>query len=202
MPYSTHFKALEARVKELRRRFLPRIFSKSGSYTDERLDGARAFRVLVHAELEHYFEARSLELADAAFDNWRINGQPSIPIACLLANIEGQRNGLPKALGTSITSVFIAGEALGQYKRCIRKNHGIRIENLLQMLLPIGILESDLDPVWLSTTDGFGAKRGETAHRTAISYVIDPRDDYQIVKQIMSGVKDVDLRLNLIRASF
>jgi hypothetical protein len=69
----------------------------------------------------------------------------------------------------------------------------------LQILLPIGILESEIDTVWLSTTDGFGAKRGAAAHSTAISYQVDPKDDFQTIKQIMEGVREIDTLLNAIR---
>ena len=86
-----------------------------------------------------------------------------------------------------------------QYKHSVTNNHGIRISNILRILLPVGVQETEIDAVWLSTTDGFGAKRGATAHSASITYTIDPQDDFKTVDQIMSGVRDLDLLLNQIK---
>ena len=56
MAYSVRFKTLEARVIVLRKQFLPARFSPSGAYSPAEFDNARAYRMLVHAELEHYLE--------------------------------------------------------------------------------------------------------------------------------------------------
>jgi hypothetical protein len=199
MANSGRFKALQARVDELRTRFLPATFSQSGTYTPAELDNARAFRMLVHAELEHFLEERAVEIADRAFHLFRTRYRPSRPIIHLLSNITGEPKGLPAELGTTTTPLSIAGKVLGQYKHGVINNHGIRISNILRILLPIGIQETEIDTVWLSTTDGFGAKRGTTAHSASITYTIDPKDDFQTVGQIMNGVRDLDLLLNQIK---
>jgi hypothetical protein len=111
----------------------------------------------------------------------------------------GDHQGLPSELGTKTTPLSIAGKVYGQYKRTVVTNHGIRISNILRILLPIGVRETEIDAVWLSTTDGFGAKRGATAHSASITYTIDPQDDFQTVGQIMNGVRDLDLLLNQIK---
>jgi hypothetical protein len=199
MAISARFKVLELRVKELRNHFLPAVFSQNGQYSAEELDKARAFRVLVHAELEHFFEERGLDIADRAFDLLRIKSRPSRPIIHLLSNIVGDQHGLPIKLGTPTNSLSIAGKVVAQYRHGINNNNGIRIPNILQILLPIGILETEIDAVWLSTTDGFGAKRGATAHSSSIMYTIDPQDDFNTVNQIMNGVRDIDELLNAIK---
>src|SRR6267143_3881061 len=193
MANSARFKALQLRVRELRNRFLPANFSQSGHYSATELDNARAFRVLVHAELEHFFEERARDIAERAFDLLRTNSRPSRPIIHLLSNIIGDQHGLPSKLGTQTTALSVTGKVVAQYKHGITQNNGIRIPNILQILLPIGVLESEIDTVWLSTTDGFGAKRGATAHSASIMYTIDPQDDFQTVNQIMDGVRDLDL---------
>jgi hypothetical protein len=150
--------------------------------------------------LEHFFEARALDIADRAFDLLRIKSRPSRPIIHLLSNIVGEQHGLPTKLGTQTNSLSIAGKVVAQYKHGINNNNGIRIPNILQILLPIGVLETEIDNVWLSTTDGFGAKRGATAHSSSITYTIDPQDDFKTVNQIMDGVRDLDDLLNSIKS--
>ena len=156
--------------------------------------------MLVHAELESYFEERATDIVDAAFLVWRTRSKPSVPIVHLLTGIN-EVQGLPSKLGTNKTALSITGNVVATYKRNLNQNHGIRIANLLQILLPIGVLEADIDAAWISTTDGFGGKRGTTAHSAAITYTIDPKDDFQTVSQIMSGVRDIDVLLNRIKAA-
>jgi hypothetical protein len=199
MTNSGRFKTLQTRISELRNRFLPVSFSQSGNYSPTELDNARAFRVLVHAEIEHFFEERALDIADRAFDLFKTKARVSRPIVHLLSNIVGDQHGLPSELGTPITALSITGKVVAQYKHGIAKNNGIRIPNMLRILLPIGVLEAEIDAAWLSTTDGFGAKRGAAAHSASIMYTIDPQDDYQIVNQIMAGIRDLDVLLNLIK---
>lgn len=195
---SARFKALEKRVDELRARFLPTAFSQNGTYSAAQLDNARAFRVLAHAELEHFLEVRSLAIANKAFDLLKQKSKPSRSMMHLLSNIVGTHNGLPSELGTKTSVLSIAGKVLAQYRHAIMTNNGIRTQNLLRLLLPIGLSESDLDVAWLSTTDGFGTKRGTAAHSSFITYAIDPQDDFSTVQQIMNGLRDLDLMLNSI----
>jgi hypothetical protein len=199
MAQSARFNALDKRIKELRTRFLPAKFSPSGTYSNEELDKARAFRVLVHAEFEHYLEDRALDIAVTAYDLLKAKSRVSRPIVHILANVVGEQEGLPSKLGTNRTVLSIAGKVLAQYKHRMTRNNGIRTDNLLEILLPVGVSEIDLDAAWLSTTDGFGAKRGLTAHTSAIAQPLDPQDDHNVVLQIMSGMKDVDTLLNSIR---
>src|SRR3954470_2364475 len=44
--------------------------------------------------------------------------------------------------------------------------------------------------------NGFGAKRGTTAHQPAILHQIDPKDDLNTVRQIVAGIRAIDRILN------
>jgi len=199
MAQSVRFKALQRRIQELISRFLPPAFSATGVYSAEELDKARAFRMLAHAEIEHFLEDRALEIADAAFNLFKTASRASRPLVHILTNVVGEQEGLPSKPGTQRTALTIAGRGLGQYRHKMLHNNGIRTDNLMQILLPVGVLESELDSAWLSTTDGFGAKRGLTAHTSAVTHAIDPQDDHQTVQQIMTGMADVDEMLNEIK---
>lgn len=117
-----------------------------------------------------------------------------------MSNIVGERKGLPKFVGSGTSVATIVGDAVGQYSAAVNRNHGIKRDNILQMLLPIGVVESDIDLVWLVTIDGFGAKRGITAHKAAVAHVIDPQDDFKTIEQIVTGIKDLDLILNKVKS--
>lgn len=200
MAYSARYKALEGRLATLRKHFIPSAFSKSGLYTSKQLDDARAYRLLCHAELEHYLEERTLEIADLSFRLWITKSRSSSPLISILSNVIGEQNGLPKKLGTNNDTNKIVSRVVAQYRHAVLTNNGIRTSNILTLLLPIGILEGDIDPAWIATIDGFGAKRGTAAHTTSISYQIDPKDELQTIAQIVLGIKDIDQRLNAAKS--
>jgi hypothetical protein len=50
------------------------------------------------------------------------------------------------------------------YVAKIDSNNGIRRSNLLNMILPLGAQDGDLDDLWLDEMDSFGSDRGDIAH--------------------------------------
>ena len=201
MAYSADFKSLEKRIGTLRKHFLPVQFSKTGTYTPEQLDKARAYRLLAHAEFEEFIEKRASEIATEAVSLWELKRRHSRVVIHLVANQVGNAAGFPTARGSGVTAEVIVTKCLEQYKYAVRKNHGVRITNILSLLLPIGIDEAEIDPVWLATIDGFGADRGKAAHKAAVNYQIDPRSDFMVVSQIAEGLKEVDGLINTLKRS-
>lgn len=198
--YSSRLKILEKRASELRKRFLPKKFSSTGLYTPEQLDYCRAYRVLVHAEIEHFLEERALDIANLALNIWLSKQKATLPLMSCIANMEGDHGYFTLKKGHRVTLNQIAGKAFGQYNHIITNNHGIKEENIRKILLPIGVPETDIDVVWLSTIDGFGAKRGATAHTSSITHTIDPKDELNTVNDIIAGLKDIDVVINNIKS--
>jgi hypothetical protein len=61
------------------------------------------------------------------------------------------------------------------------------------MLLPIGVLEEDLDTAWISDTDTWATLRGDAAHKGAKMQVQpDPRKELQTVQQVLEGFRELD----------
>jgi hypothetical protein len=199
MAYSADFKSLEKRIGTLRKLFLPVHFSKTGTYTPEQLDKARAYRLLAHAEFEEFIEKRASEIATAAVALWASQRKHSRVVTHLVANQVGSPSGFPSDLGSGVTAKSIVSKCLGQYIHVVRNNHGVKIANVLSLLLPIGIDEAEIDPVWLATIDGFGAERGKAAHKAAVNYQIDPHSDFKVVSQIADGLKDIDGLMNALK---
>lgn len=199
MAYSSYYKALDARIKILRARFLPPTFSKLGTYSSVELDNARAFRLLAHAEIEEYLEQRALDVAKLATTNWVTAGKHSKVALHLAANQIGSSSGLPEKLGSGVSAVSIVQNCFAQYAHSVRHNHGIRTANILTLLLPVGFAEAEIDLVWLATIDGFGAARGKTAHTSAVTHAINPKDDFQTVQAVVVGLKDIDMALNRLK---
>jgi hypothetical protein len=153
----------------LAKRFLPALPSPTGDYTEEELDHARGYRLLVHAEIEAFLEDRCKSIANATLKNFRAGGRPSYTLLNLIAFHFVQ---------SSLTESFVkdvfasnkkhcqdaATQATSTYNWVLTKNNGIREKNFLRMVLPLGIAPIDIDSAWLSTIDSFGVNRGEVAH--------------------------------------
>lgn len=215
---SARYTALSARVKELRRCLLPARFSKFGIYHDPARITVRAlsFRVLAHAEIEAYFEERTLEIANAALMAWSTQGHVSrttlsllgfsglnmaLPPDTLEAPGENQRKSWPEK--TQIETRL--KNAVDAYVRYVRvDNHGIRERQIMAMLLPIGIAPSDLDPLALADIDNFGRIRGEAAHSSTAGQLtvgIDPGAEFKTAKEIVLHLAPIDTFLETLKAA-
>ena len=172
MPASARFRLLKTRLGELRRHLLPAKFSPTGLYSDRALDRARGYRVLVHAEFEAFVEDRCWNLAQNTIQRWKADKRSHHVLMCILARCGPKRE-------ADLTIMEYVGQAGNTYyQSVVDKNHGIREQNLVDLLQPIGIERSSLDLTWLSTVDSFGSDRGEVAHRSiGAQKPIDPKTE-------------------------
>ena len=204
MLVSREFRGLRARIGQLRNHFLPRKFDPTGTYSERQIDRARAFRLLAHAEVEWYLEEVVLETANKAFDVWQQRGLITEPLIAMVAyigtNLEDVPQTKPSGASRDLDSRI---EKCKNYFNTYAKsrNHGITERNLLRLLLPIGINESEIDSTWLSTTSSFGQSRGETAHSSNhVYHPPDPKNEFDIVTQILRGLVHIDLKLLRFRS--
>jgi hypothetical protein len=192
---------LVRRLGQLRKRLLPKAFSPTGSYNMRQYDKVRAYRLLAHAEVESFLEDRAREVANNAYNKWRADHRPRSVLISLLAFHLQQ-----EALSVQKLREVLAGirthtddsvkSATQRYNIMLSQNHGIRDENILRILLPLGIEPTDIDSVWLSTIHAFGTTRGETAHTSIrTQQPPDPAGELKIVSNILGGLKKIDKRL-------
>ena len=197
MTNSSRFRALRTRIRQLRRHFLPRRFDATGTYSDRQFDHARAFRLLAHAEFEGYLEDAVFDTANKAFRAWYEHGIITVPLMAMLA-YSGKGVGVTppnmQKKNDLVARVQQSRDTFNRYTKA--RNHGIRESDVLKLLRPVGISEQDLDATWLSTTNSFARSRGETAHRSnRVTRPPDPRNEFDIVNQILDGLSEIDKRL-------
>jgi hypothetical protein len=73
------------------------------------------------------------------------------------------------------------------------QNHGVKERNLLRMLLPLGVRESDIDRQWLAAMDAWATGRGDLAHRSGKLQVLpDPKEEHQTALFLQEGLRDID----------
>ena len=204
MAGSQEFRTMRTRIRQLRNHFLPKRFDPTGSYSERQIDRARAFRLLVHAEIESYLELISFKTANKAYDAWQAQGIVTVPLISMLAYTETALGKVPEIKPDTAktdlqTRIEKSRNSLTSYSQA--RNNGIRERDILRLLLPVGIREADLDSIWLSTIDSFGKDRGETAHQSnRVSNPPDPKNEFDKVEQIVKGLTGIDSKLLAFRS--
>lgn len=212
MGLSNRYKELRVRLRELRKYLLPAKFSPTGDYTDRQIDRARGYRLLVHAEIESFLEDISREAVTSAIREWKIHQRPSSIIISFLASYHSSWNVSEEMSNEEIIKIAksrknmkdsvseIIDLAQRQFTQKLKDNHGIKDKNFKTLMLPIGIDIICLDQTWLTNLDGFGAKRGEVAHKAKRTLeAINPKDEYDLVKQLLVGLELLDKDVMRIR---
>lgn len=213
MPVSTRFRALQRRLSELRKYMLPSTFSPTGIYSSRQQDRARGYRVLAHAEIESYLEDMARESVTDAIRCWKSSGRPSMILLSFLAayhsgwDLEDERTNdeiirlarrRTRVKDTVNEAIDIAQK---QFVTVIQNNHGIKETNFKRLVLPLGVDVDALDSTWITNLDNFGSSRGETAHKAKMaSGEINPEDEYETVKQLLVGLKELDSKIQVARS--
>ena len=170
-------------------------FPPTGQYSALQEDHARAYVLLVHAEIESYFEDRVQEVVDHSHARWRQSSTCTRSLERLLRyHLDSQ-----KLLWASITVTADAIEAaINSYRSIVSNNNGVKERNLLSLLYPIGLDYRKLDRTWLATMDSFGSNRGGFAHGSQIKtqQTIDPQSEYKTVRDfVLPPMRKIDRML-------
>lgn len=210
MHNSKRYQQLLRREAQLRKHLLPKL-SPTGNYTKRQLDKTRAYRLLVHAELESYFEERGKDIAIRAVKCWDTTQKLSLVLIHLLSYSDYNWGNPPDSLTAALSRkgdvpILLTdklNKALTMYISKLGNNHGIKEKNIFQILIPIGFQPADFDQVWLGTIDQFGTTRGEVAHTSVkAQQLIDPGNEQKKVALIIAGLKEIDYRLNTLAKQF
>jgi hypothetical protein len=190
MPQSARYVQLDRRLRKLRAHLLPKVWSPTGDYTPRVLDHARSYRLLTHAEFEHFIEERCLSIARSRIERFTAAGGHSTTVMSLLARCGGIRPNEKRPASLS----DCAKRAYAIYKGIVDGNNGIKEENLIKLLSPIGIDEADLtDTTWLAAVNSFGRNRGQLAHKSVGARdLIDPLTEFNDVQHIQAGFANLD----------
>lgn len=211
MPLSNRYKQLRSRLSELRKHMLPATFSPTGDYSDRQQDRARGYRLLAHAEIESYFEDLSKETVTEAIRKWKTSDKPSNIMISFLASYHSSWSAgdevsneeliqIAKSRKNKESIAEVIRLAQSQFAKKLKDNHGVKDKNFKTLFLPTGVDIDSLDQTWLANIDGFGTKRGEVAHSAKQTQgAINPKDEFNTVCLLMSGIKELDSRIMMLR---
>ncbi|MGG0418743.1 HEPN domain-containing protein [Priestia aryabhattai] len=158
-------------------------------------DYLKGYRLLIHAEIEHYIEEMSFLLVKKAFSRWKSEHHSSFVLTSILVYTDlglsiKQKDDRTKNILTLDDRV---NKAVTNYFRDISQNHGIKEDNLVKLLTPLGVGIEQLDQAWVATMNSFGSDRGTIAHKSArASQAIDASTEKNTISIILAGLKDLD----------
>ena len=213
---SPRYQELVRQVDCLREHLLPSAFDPAGNYSPETFTRAVAYRVLAHAEIESYIEDRVWKTALSALDSWSQQNKASKTLLGLLA-FSGQKMEQPPptvAPGQAnqnntwqekLDMNYRLQSAINSFSFAIQTNHGVKEENVLRLLLPIGVKPTDLDPVLLANLNSFGTERGIAAHDSAAKHPrhqINPKHEFERVVSLLNGLLSIDVLIDRLNEEF
>jgi hypothetical protein len=198
LPLSVRYRTLGPRITQLSRHLLPRP-TTLGLYTDRQYDRIRAYVVLAHAEVEFCMERIAWEAVSAANISYVKDGTLCKCLAALLKIAWVPKENLPKKWNDWTESRRIKW-VTKFYEQVLASNHGASKGHVLRIASPLGIIESDLDPNWLTDANTLFAKRGLFAH-TGAGAQSDPNpiDERNTIVSVTRGLRHLD-RLMTARA--
>lgn len=211
MTISIRHKELKDEITRLRKDLLPRRFNRSGCYSREDVTKTLAYRVLVHAEIEAYLEDRAWDTALTAVKAWKEKNKVSKIILALLAFSGRLMEKPPNSKYPEQQSQSDKWDekirlskkidlAVGDFHRVLQQNHGIKEENTMSMLLPIGVDCDDLDVVLIADLNSYGESRGIVAHSASQTYrmtqQIDPKEELKKATTLVRDLVSIDAVLN------
>lgn len=194
MARSRRFRTLISRLTTLQDHFLPKQFSMIGQYSPRQYDLAKAYVLLVHAEIEAFLEDRSRERAKKLEKTWLAKARRSKGIRQLIHSHNVHTKQPWQPIDWSPAKVT---SAINFYIWSVNNNNGIKEKDICHMFFPLGIEYNNFDATWLANMNSYGTARGRFAHSSIKTHQpVDPKDELNKVKSIVKGLAKLDKKLS------
>ncbi len=189
---SQAFGELDRRRKELATCFLN--FPNADSQLVQNHDKIKAFIILVHSELESYFEGVAAGIKSKFKQEATMRGGlENLPVAFFLFPTKAPE----------ITSEYDltrrGSKVLKEFETYLAKrNNGIKEKDVLTMLLPLGISHQDIGISLLNTLNDYGEKRCSFAHtgRSAHArWILDRDNEDRMTSQLIAMIGSLDQKI-------
>ncbi|EPV1127217.1 hypothetical protein ACV17F_005203 [Vibrio harveyi] len=199
------YQDLVARLSQLRVNLLPVEFDDLGDYDTKTLDMVKGYILLVHSEIEYYFESICHKFVDLQVTKFRANLEPNRCSMALLAyskldwNISAGEEQIASIQSSRLDDTLqrIISKMAKEYNAIINGNHGVKEKNLVKLIAPTGTLHQ-FPGVELANFDTLGADRGRLAHISSrhIGIQIDPQAQLNnLDNNILPSLSEFDERL-------
>jgi hypothetical protein len=168
------------------------------SYPDTPLsqDKLRAYRLLVHAEIEYYLETIVNNKVQKSLAEWKEKSRGNIVLLSLLAYNKYEFPAVPNVIQNVTTKNdlnFRMHKIVNDFFGLIVANHGIKEKNVSNLLIRIGVDVTRIDQTLISNMNSYGNVRGDLAHSTyKIQTLINPYDEKNAVERIINDLQVLD----------
>lgn len=187
-----HFQHLSERVEQLGQKFVtdqvsselaePLIFKPD-------LDQLAAFRLLVHAEIEEFLEAKAKARIKTIDDCLKSGSAWMRDSPQLLALAIALRKALPTCEVTDSAEVnaYVQG-LIGGARTAIKDNNGVKSAQFTFLSLCAGKTVDEVDSVLSGDLNSYGKDRGDVAHKSAarVQTLNAPSTELQTAKQLVA----------------
>lgn len=162
-----HYRLL---IKSLKKaRLITRGVNKLGCDTDLQHLKLQAYMLLSHAALEQYIEDLALDAARKARTRYTADGIITKTLLALISSklVDDMTEKSKSKLSTDLASNVeeFSKEAFNRYLAVVKSNNGIVDRDQIKILVPIGVDPESVDVVLMNNLHGFGARRGDVAHK-------------------------------------
>ncbi len=192
MAASARYRNLHTRINALKTRFLH--FDNVDSFQAENQDKLMSFHLLVHAEIEYFFEEYARFIIIHLRNAWTARKKifPSLRYLFLYSP-----NKYDPTVFIPISDRIL--NCCTSFIARIDNNHGIKQSNIVSLFAPLGVTETYLDNIWLATMDAFGTRRGSYAHRSiSVQTLIDKTNELNELNIVLFGIKKLDIKLQTL----
>jgi len=125
MANSRKYNALISRIHFLENTILPNI-KISGNYTKKESDLIRSYVLLVHAEIEYYFEDIAKEKVLKSLNKWVSNRKKSNCLLAIMSFCSPEINWDKKSKVDKIKLSYRINEVVRHYIGKLKKNNGVK----------------------------------------------------------------------------
>lgn len=182
---------MKTRVGELQAKFvgaqLAEELADPVGYTADPVALA-AFRLLVHAEIEEYLEAKAREGINsirASFAAGARSVRDNLSVVVIARLLDVQLRFDPTNWETDVASVLRAAE-----DKC-NDNNGIKEGSFTLLAVFSGKMPDEVDAALASSLSSYGKERGSVAHRSVarVTTIQAPSEEARAANDLMSGLE-------------
>lgn len=169
-------------------------FPTTDSAIQANQDKIKAFIILMHSELECYFEGISTAVKDK-FKSAAIalNDYSTLPIDFFVYPIKNPECNI------EFHYAIRGQKIIKEYETYLaKKNNGIKQKDILSMFLPLGVEYDDIGNILLNTLNDYGEKRCKFAHtgyKKHATSILDRDTENNTSNQILLMIETLDSKI-------
>jgi hypothetical protein len=192
---TNNYQQLVSCEKELRNNLITKTV-RSNFTTKTSQYRLRAYRLLTHAEIESYIEGLILLKINIEKIKWATTKIIPNCFASIMAYSKQEFPNISNHLAEITTRndiTFRTTTIINNFEAMIKRNNGIKEENIIPLIVPLGIDYSNISQTLLNNLSSFGQNRGNTAHNSSkVQSPINPVDETNIINQIVQEIQTID----------